>query len=72
MGSGEGGGGGLGLYKVGAYLLFWPHGGGNLFGGGSLLEHGHLFKDIWYNIACPEWYTSYILMWLSSEAVINS
>ena len=56
---------------MGAYLLFWPHG-GNLFGGGSLLEHGHLFKEIWYNIACPEWYTSYILMWLSSEAVINS
>ena len=37
-GGGGGGGSGWGLYKSGAYLIFWPSKWAPSFGGGHLLE----------------------------------
>ena len=38
------------LYSRGSLfqLIFCGLKGGPLFGGGQLLEHGHLFEEIWY------------------------
>ena len=36
------------LYSRGPCLIFCGLKGGPLFGGGQLLEHGHLFEETWY------------------------